>query len=140
MRTIAHIDSWGVGMDYPQTRVLRLQPSRQFFLRFSISPQPLIRVHLYAPETEIGIRLGLVTNGLRNSPTGSKNRYHEVLATRLVIASTGAMLIVGHKAPFRISALACRIESRIHTGKTTNSRQVSGTSDASKTQSGLVRG
>ncbi len=84
---------------------------------------------------EIGIRFGPVTNGLRNSPTGSKNRYHKVLATKLVIANTGAMLIVGHEAPFRISALACRIESPEHTGKTENSRQVSGTSDASKTQS-----
>jgi hypothetical protein len=79
-----------------------------------------------------------VTNGLRNSPTGSKGLYHEVLATRLVIASTGAMLTVGHEAPCRISALACRIESRDHTGKEGNSRQVSGTSDASKTQSRLT--
>jgi hypothetical protein len=38
-------------------------PSRQFFLRFSISPQSLIRVHPYAPEMETGIRLGPVTNG-----------------------------------------------------------------------------
>src|SRR4029077_7058893 len=85
------------------------------------------------------MRLGPVTNGLRNSPTGSKGRYHEVLATKLVIASTGAMLIVGHEAPCRISALACRIESRDHSGKGGNSRQVSGTSDASKTQSRLIR-
>src|SRR5260221_9208879 len=61
-----------------------------------------------------------------------------ILATRLVIASTGAMLIVGHEAPFLISALACRIESRDHTLKEGNSRQVSGTSDASKTQSVLI--
>jgi len=80
-----------------------------------------------------------VTNGLENSPTGSKNRYHQVLATTLVIASTGAMLIVGHEAPCRISALACRTESRNHTGKAEDSRQVSGTSDASKTQLGLIR-
>ena len=88
---------------------------------------------------EIGIRFGPVTNGLKNSPTGSKGRYSEVLATRLVIASTGAMLIVGHEAPVRISALACRIEPRDHTGKKGDSRQVSGTSDASKTQLGLIR-
>jgi len=56
-----------------------------------------------------------------------------------VIASTGAMLTVGHEAPCRISALACRIESRKHTGKEGNSRQASGTSDASKTQLGLTR-
>ena len=61
-----------------------------------------------------------------------------ILATRLVIASTGAMLIVGHEAPCRISALACRIESRDYTDKQGNSRQVSGTSDASKTQSMLI--
>jgi hypothetical protein len=42
---------------------------------------------------EIGIRFGPVTNGLKNSPTGSKDRYNKVLATKLVIASTGAMLI-----------------------------------------------
>src|SRR6476660_6435755 len=63
----------------------------------------------------------------------------QVLATKLVIASTGAMLIVGHEAPCRISALACRTESRNHTGKAEDSRQVSGTSDASKTQSMLIR-
>jgi hypothetical protein len=87
---------------------------------------------------EIGIRFGPVTNGLKNSPTGSKGRYNKVLATKLVIASTGAMLIVGHEAPCRISALACRIESRNYIGKQGNSRQVSGTSDASKTQLGLI--
>jgi hypothetical protein len=54
------------------------------------------------------------------------------------IASTGAMLTVGHEAPFRISALACRIGSWDYTGKEGNSRQVSGTSDASKTQLGLT--
>jgi hypothetical protein len=85
------------------------------------------------------IRFGPVTNGLRNSPTGSKGRYSAVLATRLVIASTGAMLTVGHEAPCRISALACRIESKQHTGKERGSRQVSGTSDASKTQLRLTR-
>jgi len=85
---------------------------------------------------EIGIHFGPVTNGLRNSPTGSKDR--EVLATTLVIASTGAMLIVGHEAPCRLSALACRSEAPNHTGKVGNSRQVSGTSDASKTQLGLI--
>jgi len=50
-----------------------------------------------------------------------------------------AWLIVGHEAPCRISALACRIESRDHTGKEGNSKQVSGTSDASKTQLRLIR-
>jgi Gram-negative bacterial TonB protein C-terminal len=88
---------------------------------------------------EIGIRLGPAANGLRNSPTGSKGHYNEVLATRLVIASTGATLIVGHESPCRISALACRIESQHHFGKEENSGQVSGTSDASKTQSRLIR-
>lgn len=39
--------------------------------------------------------------------------YNEVLATILVIASTGAMLPVGHEAPCRLAALACRTESRI---------------------------
>jgi hypothetical protein len=64
---------------------------------------------------------------------------NQILATRLLIASTGAMLTVGHEAPCRMSALACRIESSDHSGKEGNSRQVSGTSDASKTQSGLTR-
>jgi hypothetical protein len=41
----------------------------------------------------------------------------QILATKLVIASTGAMLIVGHEAPFGISTLACRIESRITLAK-----------------------
>jgi hypothetical protein len=60
-------------------------------------------------------RLGPVTNGLGNSPTGSKGRYNEALATRLVIASTGATLTVGHEAPCRLAALACRTESPDHT-------------------------
>jgi hypothetical protein len=51
---------------------------------------------------EMRIRFGPVTNGLKNSPTGSKNFNHEVLATTLVIASTGAMLLVGHEAPCRL--------------------------------------
>lgn len=87
---------------------------------------------------EIGIRFGHLTNGFRNPPTGSKGRYIQVLATRLVIAGTRSKLIVGHGPPFRISALACRIESRDHTGKGGNSRQISGTSEASKTQSMLI--
>ena len=60
--------------------------------------------------------------------------YNEVLATRLVIASTGAMLTVGHEAPCRLAALACRTESPHHTGKEDILRQVSCTSEASKTQ------
>jgi len=66
------------------------------------------------------------------------NRYHEVLATKLVIASTGAMLIVGHGAPSRLSALACRTESRYDTDKMKSSSQVSGASDALKTPSMLI--
>jgi hypothetical protein len=62
-------------------------------------------------SVEIGIRFGPVTNGLGISPTGSKGRYIEVLATMPVIASTGAMLVVGHEAPVSFSVLACRIES-----------------------------
>jgi hypothetical protein len=48
---------------------------------------------------------------------GVKGLYLHVLATRLVIASTGAMLTVGHEAPFRISTLACRIECCIRFAK-----------------------
>jgi hypothetical protein len=39
-------------------------------------------------------------------PTGSKNLNHEVTATILVIASTGATLIVGHEAPCCFSGLS----------------------------------
>ena len=52
------------------------------------------------------IRFGPVTNGLKISPTGSKDRYIQALATKLVIASTGAMLMIGHEAPVEVSALA----------------------------------
>ena len=86
------------------------------------------------------IRLGPVTNGLENSPTGSKDRYIQVLATMPVIASTGAMLIVGHEAPCRFSGLSLPNQiPRLHIAKEGNSGQVSGTSDASKTQLGLIR-
>ena len=52
------------------------------------------------------IRFGPVTNGLEISPTGSKDRYSWILATKLVIASTGAMLVIGHEAPVEVLALA----------------------------------
>lgn len=55
-----------------------------------------------------------------------------------VIASTGAMLVIGHEAPVEVSALACRNESWIRFAKAGNSRQVSGASNASKMQSKLV--
>jgi len=69
----------------------------------------------------------------------SKGRCNEALATRLVIASTGATLIVGHEAHV-VSGLS--LPNRIpgpHIGKGENSRQVSGTRDASQTQLGLIR-
>ena len=72
------------------------------------------------------------------SNAGQRTLATKVLATTLVIASTGAMLIVGHEAPCHLAALACRSESRHRTDKTENSRQVSGTSDASKTQLELI--
>jgi len=98
----------------------------------------------YAPSSlfssmKMRIRPGPVTNGLENSPTGSKNLNHEVIATTLVIASTGAMLIVGHEAPCRFSGLSLPNQiPRLHIAKEGNSGQVSGTSDASKTQLGLI--
>jgi hypothetical protein len=62
--------------------------------------------------------------------TVAMQSYRHVLrGTMPAIASTGAMLTVGHEAPFG---------SWDHTGKEGNSRQVSGTSDASKTQLGLT--
>ena len=42
----------------------------------------------------------------KNLPNGSKDRYIQVLATKLVIASTGAMLVIVHEAPVEVSALA----------------------------------
>ena len=74
----------------------------------------------------------------REPLTGSKNRYHEVLATTLAIASTGAMLIVGHEAPCRLAALARRTEIPDHTDKAENFREVYSTSDASETQWVLI--
>ena len=55
-----------------------------------------------------------------------------------MIASTGAMLVIGHEVPARISAIARRTESLIRIPNMGNSRQVSGASDASKLQSKLV--
>jgi hypothetical protein len=62
---------------------------------------------------------------------GVKGPFSVALATTRVIVSTEAMLTVGYEAPCRLAALACRIESPDHIGKTENSRQDSGTSDAS---------
>ena len=58
------------------------------------------------------MRFGPVTNGLRISPTGSKDSLLGVPATMPVIASTGAKLVIGHKAPLEVSAIACRIDPR----------------------------
>src|SRR5215470_5043748 len=112
MRTVAHIDSRSVRMDYLQTWVLRLQPPCEFLPGLAISPKLFVCPHLCSPRWEMRIRFGPVTNGLKNSPTRSKGRYNEALATILVIASTGAMLTVGHEAPCRLAALACRTEPR----------------------------
>jgi hypothetical protein len=61
---------------------------------------------------------GPVTKGLENLPIGVKEPSpRTALATMPAIASTGAVLTVGHEAPFHISALACRIGSWDHTGK-----------------------
>ena len=57
-----------------------------------------------------------MTNGLENSPTGSKNLNHEVLATTLVIASTGAMLPVGHEAPAAIAVDAGPMQIQLWEG------------------------
>src|SRR5215467_7558963 len=73
MRTVAHIDPRGVRVYQFQTWVFRLQSSREFLPGLSVSPQFLIRPHLCSPRWEMRIRFGPVTNGLRNSPTGSKN-------------------------------------------------------------------
>jgi hypothetical protein len=54
MCTIAHIDSRGLRMDYLQARVLRLQPPREFLLRFAVSPQLFLRPHPCSPRWEFG--------------------------------------------------------------------------------------
>jgi len=67
-----------------------LQPPASSFFAFRFRRSPLVRLILCPPRW-MRFRFGPVTNGfLRNSPTGSKGRYNAVLATRLVIASTGA--------------------------------------------------
>jgi hypothetical protein len=43
-----------------------------------------------------------------------------------VIARTGAMLVIGHKAPMETSAIACRIESHNQRRKAVKLKQVSG--------------
>jgi len=73
MRTVAHIDSRGVRVYHLQTWVFRLQRPREFLPGLSVSPQLIIRPHLCSPRWEMRIQCGPVTNGLRNSPTGSKN-------------------------------------------------------------------
>ena len=47
----------------------------------------------------------------------SKDSRFVVPATMPVIASTGAMLTCGHAAPMKVSAIACRIGSRIRVAK-----------------------
>src|SRR5215469_16569433 len=83
MCTVSHIDSRSVRVYHFQTWVVRLQPPREFLPGLSVSPQLFICPHLCSPRWEMRIRFGPVTNGLRNSPTGSKGCYNEALATRL---------------------------------------------------------
>src|SRR6185369_5482595 len=77
MRTVAHIDPRGVRVNHFQTWVFRLQPPCEFLPGLSVSPQLFLRPHLCSPRWKMRIRFGPVTNGLRNSPTGSKNFNHE---------------------------------------------------------------
>jgi len=56
-----------------------------------------------------------------------------------VIASTGAMLVIGHEAPVRFRPKLAEPNPASDSQKRGNSRQVSGASDASKMQSRLVR-
>src|SRR5215467_4111091 len=102
MRFVAHIDPRSAGMDYLQPGILRSQPPRELLPLLAIPPQLLVYRHLGSPWWDMETRFGPVTNGLEISPTGSKDRYIQVLATMPVIASTGAMLSTGHKAPVRL--------------------------------------
>ena len=55
-----------------------------------------------------------------------------------VIASTGAMLVIGHKAPMEVSAIACRIESLNQRRRAVDSNKFLGPSDVVPTPSQLV--
>ncbi len=55
-----------------------------------------------------------------------------------VIARTGAMLVIGHKAPMETSAIACRIESLNQRRKADRLKQVSGPQRCRPTLSRLV--
>jgi hypothetical protein len=137
MCAIADIDSCGVWVDHFQTRILRLHRRASSFLALRFRHSFLsVRIPVLLAGNRDPVRPG--DERFKKLSNGVKGPNIQVLATKLVIASTGAMLIVGHEAPCRISVLACRIESRDYTDKQGNSRQVSGTSDASKTQSMLI--
>src|SRR3954463_477654 len=55
-----------------------------------------------------------------------------------VIARTGAMLVIGHKAPMETSAIACRSESLNQRRKADRLKQVSGPQRCRPTPSRLV--
>ena len=100
MRTVAHVDSRGVRMHHFQTWVFPTAavarvPSWPFGFATAFSPFSSLFSSI---ENEDSARPG--DERFRKLSNGSKGHYSEALATRLVIASTGAMLIVGHEAPF----------------------------------------
>jgi hypothetical protein len=75
------IDSSGLRMDHLQTWIFGLQPSREFLPGLSSFAKTFYPPSSLFSSMEMRIRLGPVTNGLKNSPTGSKNLNHEILAT-----------------------------------------------------------
>src|SRR5437773_11184173 len=95
--TVADFDPCCMRMDHLETRVLRLQPSRPFLsFRFR---HGLLSVAIPASSLDIGpVRPGddRVEKSLQR---GQRSIYATVLATMPAIASTGAMLGCGQKAP-----------------------------------------
>jgi hypothetical protein len=79
-----------------------------------------------------------VTNGLEISPTGSKDTRFAVPATMPAIASTGAMLTLGHMGANEGLGHNCRIGSRIRVARGGSQGKFLGASDDIKMPSTLT--
>src|SRR5271156_731433 len=116
MCTVSHIDPRCIRVHYlePGSSERNLRASSFLSLRFACNLLS-VDIPILLRETRDGIRPG--DERFRNLPNGVEGLTIAVPATMPVIASTGAMLTFGHTAPMKVSAIACRIGSRIRVAK-----------------------
>jgi hypothetical protein len=133
MRAVPHIDSCRMRMKYFQSRIFRSQSPGPFFPLLPVPPQLVACRHRCSPLAGKWNPVRAGDERFRKSPQrGQRAVVSTALATMPAIASTGAMLLTGHKGTSGKSALARRTESSPSLPRTAAPRQVSGTSDCAQ--------